>query len=298
MKNNNVVVFGGAGFLGSHVADALTNVGYNVTIFDRIKSPFVNKNQNMVIGDISNQKEVRNIIKDANIIYHFAGLADIHEAMEKPIETVKYNILSTAYILDACREYNIKRFIYASTIYVNSDLGSFYNTSKQSCELLIANYKKIYNVDYTILRFGSLYGKRANNFNSIKKFINQALLENKIEREGDGNDKREYINVLDAAQASVKALDKDYAGSCFLIAGQEKLTISEVLDTINEILGNKIVITYKGSGSEEHYKLTPYTFRPMIAKKITLDKYHDFGQGMLDIIYELNDEHNNPDEKK
>ena len=83
-----------------------------------------------------------------------------------------------------------------------------------------------------------------------------------------------------------------------MITGQEKLTIKEVLDTINEIFGNKIVITYKGSGSEEHYKLTPYTFRPMTAIKITLDKYHDFGQGIVDVIYELNDEHNNLDEKK
>tara|TARA_B100000315_G_scaffold236126_1_gene251618 strand:- start:245 stop:1162 length:918 start_codon:yes stop_codon:yes gene_type:complete len=298
MKNNKVVVFGGSGFLGSHVADTLTNSGYDVTIFDRIKSPYINKNQKMVIGNIIDQKQVRNVIKDSKYVYHFAGIADIHEAMEKPIDTVKYNILPTTYILDACREYNIKRFIYASTIYVYSDLGSFYTTSKQTCELLIANYKNIYNVDYTILRFGSLYGKRANDFNSINKFIKQALLENKIEREGDGQDKREYINVLDAAQASVRALDKKYTCSCLLITGQEKLAIKEVLDTINEIFGNKIVITYKGSSSEEHYKLTPYSFCPMIAKKVTLDNYYDFGQGILDIIHEMYDEFNNLEEKK
>ena len=231
MKNKKIVVFGGSGFLGSHVADALANAGYEITIFDKVQSPYINKNQKMIIGDISNQSEIRNVIKGASIVYHFAGIADIHEAMDNPIDTVKYNILSTTYILDACREYNVERFIYASTIYVYSDLGSFYRSSKQSCELLIANYKKIFNLDYTILRFGSLYGKRANEFNSINNFIKQALLENKIEREGDGQDKREYINVMDAAQASVKALDEEYACSCLLVTGQEKLTLREVLDT-------------------------------------------------------------------
>ena len=68
MKNNKVVVFGGSGFLGSHVADTLTNSGYDVTIFDRIKSPYINKNQKMIIGDISNQKKVRNVIKGASIL--------------------------------------------------------------------------------------------------------------------------------------------------------------------------------------------------------------------------------------
>ncbi len=298
MQNKNIVVFGGSGFLGSHVADLLTNKGYNIIIFDKKKSPYLKNNQKMVIGDISKQEEVRNVIKGADIVYHFAGLADIHEAMEKPIETVKYNILSTTYILDACREYNIKRFIFASTVYVNSDLGSFYNTSKQSCELLIANYNKIYNVNYTILRFGSLYGSRANKFNSINQFIKQALSEHKIVREGDGSDKREYINVLDAAQASVKILGKQYTCSCFLITGNERLTIKEVLDTINEILDNKIAIKYKGTGSEEHYRLTPYVYRPMTAEKIVLGKYHDFGQGILDIIYELNASAKNFEETK
>jgi len=287
MKNNKVVIFGGSGFIGSHVADVLTDSGYDVTIFDRIKSSYKNKHQKMVIGDISNQKQVKDVIKNANYVYHFAGIADIREAMEKPIETVKYNILATTYILDACKEYKIKRFIYASTIYVYSNLGSFYKTSKQSCELLIDNYNKIYNVDYTILRYGSLYGKRANDFNSINKFIKQALLEKRIDREGDGQDIREYINVHDAAKASVKILDEKYKGLSLMVTGQEKLTIKKVLDTINEILGNTIKIDYKGSGLEEHYKLTPYSFRPKVAKKIILDNYYDFGQGILDTIYDI-----------
>ena len=127
--------------------------------------------QKMLMGDILDTQQVNKAIKGSQYVYHFAGLADIKEAREKPIETVKSNILGTTYILEACREYNVDRIIFASTIYVYSDLGSFYRSSKQSCELLIENYSDEFELNHTILRYGSLYGRRANDFNFIRNAI-------------------------------------------------------------------------------------------------------------------------------
>ena len=79
-KKEKVVVIGGAGFVGSHTADALSNKGYKVTIFDKEKSPWLKEDQKMIIGDVLNIDQVRNAISGSKYVYHFAGIADISES--------------------------------------------------------------------------------------------------------------------------------------------------------------------------------------------------------------------------
>lgn len=287
---SKAVVFGGSGFLGSHIADALTAKGFEVTIFDIKPSKYLQANQHMIVGDILNQEEVRNAIKGATYVYHFAGIADIKEAQDKPVETVKANILSTTYLLDACREFKVKRFLYASTIYVYSKYGSFYRSSKQACELLVENYREVYNVNYTILRYGSLYGKRANHFNFIHNAVRQALLEGKITRKGTGSEIRDYINVLDAARASVEVLQDSYKNSYVMLTGTQTTKIKDLLQMIKEILDHKINIEYTNDHMEGHYLITPYSFQPKVAKKYVSEYYHDLGQGVLETIYDVYNE--------
>jgi len=287
-KKSKVVVFGGSGFLGSHVADILSQQGYKVIIFDIYKSNYINEDQIMEIGDINDSVKIREVIKEAKYIYHFAGLADINESINNPIETVKKNILGTTLLLDACKDEGVERFLFASSIYVYSELGSFYRTSKQACELLIENYNELYSLDYTILRYGSLYGSRANDFNFIKNAITQGLIEGKIDRKGTGEEVRDYIHVIDAAKASVQLLSEKYINSNIMIKGQQTIRVSELLSMINEILGNEIEIKYsKEQTYEGHYKLTPYSFRPKVAEKLLLETYQDLGQGLLDTIYDI-----------
>ena len=114
----NVIVFGGSGFLGSHTADALSDAGHNVTIFDIVESEYINKNQRMIVGDILDQKVVEKAIKNKDIAYNFAAMADIDEAYKKPLETIEKNIIGNTIILETCRKYKVKRFVFASTIYV------------------------------------------------------------------------------------------------------------------------------------------------------------------------------------
>ena len=281
-----VLVFGGSGFLGSHVADVLSEKGYQVSIFDRIKSSFLKDSQQMVVGDILDRDQVRSVVNGVDYIYHFAALADIDEAKNKPIETVKVNVLGTVNILEACREFSVKRFIYGSTVYVYSEHGSFYRSSKQSAELFIENYNKIYDLDYIILRYGSLFGKRANDFNFIKRAVEQALTEKKITRMGSGNEVRDYINVLDAARISVEILEKNYRNCHIMITGTQTMKVKEVLYMIKEMLDNEIQLEFTNERIEEHYEITPYSFRPRVARKYILEDYHDLGQGILDVIYD------------
>lgn len=283
----NVVVIGGSGFLGSHVADVLSLKGYNVSVFDNVNSKHIKPNQKMIIGDIMNKDNLSKAIEKADFVYHFAGIADINLSRQKPIETIKSNILGTSNILEVCREFEIKRFVFASTIYVYSELGSFYRSSKQSCELIIENYSKEFDLDYSILRYGSLYGQRANNFNFIQNAIEQALTKGKIERKGNGKEIRDYIHVIDAAKASVEILSDDFINSHVTIKGNQTLTVKELLSMINEIMGNRLNINYLNEAKYEgHYQLTPYSFRPKVAKKVLLRNYLDLGQGLLDVIYD------------
>lgn len=282
-----VLVIGGAGFLGSHVADELSREGHEVTVLDRKVSSYINDQQKMLVADILDQDQVRSAIKGIDYVYHYAGIADIKEAQENPVETVKANVLSTAYILDACREFNIKRFLYASTIYVYSEHGSFYRSSKQSTELFIENYYNTYGLNYSIMRYGSLYGKRANHFNFINNIIRQAILEKKISRKGDGNEIRDYINVLDAARASAALIKSKNESEYVMLTGTQSMKVKELLNMVNEIFNQEIEIEYLGHKLEEHYEITPYNFRPRVARKYVLDYYHDLGQGILESIYDV-----------
>lgn len=281
-----VLVFGGAGFIGSHVADILSDEGYMVSIFDKCKSPYLREDQEMIVGDLNDQELIRKSIEGKSYVYHFAGIADIDEAERNPVRTVSVNVLGTTMIMDACHEYKVKRFLYASTIYVYSDHGSFYRSSKQASELLIKNYHDKYNLDYTILRYGSLYGPRANHFNFINNIIRQAILDEKIVRKGDGEETREYIHVLDAARASVEILHKNYLNEHVMITGQKSFRIRDLLKMMKEMFRYEIEIVYSEEHMSGHYNITPYVFKPIVAKKYILNYYHDLGQGILDQIYE------------
>tara|TARA_B100001057_G_scaffold296302_1_gene296459 strand:- start:17351 stop:18262 length:912 start_codon:yes stop_codon:yes gene_type:complete len=281
------LVIGGRGFLGSHVSDVLIEEGYAVSIFDNKISPHISNGQKMILGDISDRNAIRKAIKGIDYVFHFAAIADINEARDNPELTAQLNIMGTIYILEACKEYNIKRFIYASSIYVYTAHGSFYRSSKQACELFIENYQEEYGLDYTVLRYGSLYGKRANHFNFIHNSVKQALTEGKIVRKGNGEEIRDYINIIDAAKATVKSLEETYKNSYLMITGSQSMKVKELLNTIKEIMNNQIEIKYTDGQMAGHYKMTPYSFKPKVALKLSPESSYDLGQGLLETIYSV-----------
>ena len=281
------IVFGGSGFLGSHVADELSERGYDVVVYDRQESSYIRKDQKMIVGDILDHEKVTTYIKGCDYVYSFAGVAGIADALRDPRKAIETNILGTTNILEACRGHQVKRFVFASTVYVYSDLAPFYRSSKQACELIIEDYQKTYGVDFVILRYGSLYGRRANHFNYIYKTIKQAIEEGKIVREGDGEEIRDYIHVLDAARCSVDILSEEFANQYVMITGTQSTKVKDLLKMIQEIFQNKVEIIYKSRRQKGHYEITPYSFRPRVAKKLVSNHYYDLGQGVLDIIYEV-----------
>jgi UDP-glucose 4-epimerase len=285
------IVFGGSGLIGSHVADRLTEVGYDVTIFDLKPSPYLLPGQEIIIGDILDKKAVSDAVKGCDYIYNFAGMADLDAATTEPLRTIEQNIVGTAILLEATLRSRAKRFIQASTIYVYSDTGGFYRCSKQAAELYVEEYNRKFGLEYTILRYGTVYGPRADSRNSIYRYLKQALDEGRIDCGGTGDETREYIHVRDAAQLSVDILADKYRNKQVIITGHHPMRLRDMLYTIREILSNRIEINFEASKSDTpHYNITPYSFVPKIGRKLVTHEYVDMGQGLLECISEIYDQ--------
>ncbi|SVC80041.1 uncharacterized protein METZ01_LOCUS332895 [marine metagenome] len=286
-KSKRVLVVGGSGFIGSHVADQLSHAGYKVHIFDKVQSRWINEDQDITVGDHLDQSLINSLVSKSDLVYHFASIADIAEANLDPVEAVKQNILATTYLLDSCAKADVKRFIFASSLYIYSNHGGVYKSTKLASESLIEDYQKLKGLEYTILRFGSLYGPRANKFNWVHNAIWQALTEGSIERDGDGQEVRDYIHVLDAAKASVDVLDDKFKNKSVLLTGSPSIQVKDLMLMIKAILGDKISLNFHDDKIKGHYGLTPYAFRPKIAEKYTSHTQIDLGQGLLDTIFEV-----------
>ena len=287
MSKEIAVVFGASGFLGSHVAEALSSDGYQVRLFDRAESPYKRSDQEMIIGDIMNLKDVSKAAQGASIVYNFAAIADIDEAHEKPLTTAEINILGNMNVLEAARLAGVRRFIFASSVYVYSESGSFYRASKQAAERFIETYHDRYGLDYSILRYGSLYGRRSDDRNGIYRMLHEAIEKRSITYKGSGEAIREYIHVEDAARMSVQILSPEFANRHLILTGQERMRIKDVMTMISEIMPWPVKLHFDEANTVHHYEVTPYAFQPRIGRKLVLNEHVDLGQGLLDCLREI-----------
>jgi UDP-glucose 4-epimerase len=282
------VVVGGSGFIGSHVADCLSDNGYQVVIFDNVKSSWLRKDQDMVINDILNGEKLNEVIKNSEVVYNFAALADLNQTVDQPIKTAEINILGNLNVLEACRINKVKRFVFASTVYVYSREGGFYRCSKQSSEHYVEEYQKAYGLDYTILRYGSLYGPRADDANGLFRIVDSALKTGKIQYKGDIESMREYIHVEDAAHASISILDQAFKNKSIILTGQESMRVFDMLKMLAEILNlSQDSIEFTEERYHSHYIRTPYAYQPKLGRKYIPLTHVDLGQGLLQIIDEI-----------
>ena len=288
--SERAIVIGGSGFLGSHVADILSSKGYEVTVFDQSPSPYLQRNQTMVVGDILDIKKVKSALVGQDVVFHFAGLVNLDQASDQPLEAVNQNIVGTVHLLNAAVEAKVRRFVFASTIYVYSDLGGFYRCSKQATELFIEEYNSRYGLDFTVLRYGSLYGPRASEDNAVRRFLLQGLRDGAIAYPGTGDEMREYIHVNDAARLTVDILALEYKNKHIVITGHHPMKSREMLEMVQEILKKEVTFKFSNAPNNFHYTLTPYSFIPKIGSKLVSNLYVDMGQGLLECLQEISRE--------
>lgn len=284
------LVCGGSGFLGSHVCDELSDAGHEVSVFDIRPSEYLRSGQRMILGDILDPQAIGDAVAGQDVVYNFAGNADLDTASTDPRSTTMQNLVGSMNIIEACVESSTSQYVYASTIYVYSESGGFYRCSKQAAEIYLEEYSRKFGLVYTILRYGSLYGPRADERNPVYRYLHSALTDSEIHISGTGEEIREYIYVKDAANISAKVLEPKYYNNRYVITGHQAIPANRMIQMIEEILKKPIRVNRNPQNDPDHYTITPYSFVPKIGQKFAPVFFTDMGQGLIECLADIHQE--------
>ena len=289
-KKLKIVIFGGAGFIGSHVAEVLFKLGHDVTIADLKKPPFIKNNIKFKKVDIQKEKNILKLVRHKDVVYNFAAIADIQESYNNPKKTFEINIMGSANILKSCVLGKVKRYILASSIYADSSQGGFYRVSKQASELMTAEYGKVYNLKYSILRYGSIYGPRSNLNNGLLKIVYDAVKKKKIIYRGTQKAVRSYIHVLDAAKASADILKNKFNQRVILIKGNKSIRIKDLLLELKKITNLKSKLVFLNKTQRGHYDKKPKPYKKFKTYNYFRKNSLDYKKGLLQLVKIVNSE--------
>jgi len=269
-EDRHILITGGAGFIGSHIAERLMNT-CKITLYDNLRRSSINwirlsKNVHLAKGDVLHLPSLKRFVKDANIIFHLAAVAGITTVTKSPITTMKINLIGTYNLLRAIEETNpkIKRVVLASTSEVygkysflssEASLTSqgpvseprwVYATSKLAAEHLAHSYFLEKGLPVTILRYFNVYGPRQTGESAMHNFIEKALLGEPLIIYGDGLQVRSWCYIQDAVEATILAASKSQAVGKVLNIGNPKtaITIASLAELIVRLTDSKSEIKY------------------------------------------------------
>jgi UDP-glucose 4-epimerase len=248
----DVLVTGGAGFIGSHVVDRLMARGHRPRIFDQRPSPWHSSAVvDTCLGDLGDVARLRSAMDDCDAVVHLAAAADVDLVRQDPLDAERRNARGTLNVLEAARRAGVERVVYASTIWVYSDTpgdvheedaalcapGHLYTATKLAGELYCRSYRELYGLEYTVLRFGIPYGPRARPAGVVAQFVGSALAGEALVVAGDGRQSRRFVYVEDLADGVVQALAPVAADRTYNLVGCEDTTIAEIAESVREIVG-------------------------------------------------------------
>ena len=289
--SKNVLVTGGNGFIGSHVVDFLVKKKYNVTTFDL--SPPIRKNVKFIKGNILDKNCLQFALKNIDFVFHLAAVSDINKVRAIPVKTINTNILGTTYLLEASRNKNVKRFIFASSVYSFGTTGNLYTTSKISSELLIKNYRLLFGQNFTILRYSTAYGPRSREVDAVSIFVERALKNLDIVIFGDGQQKRNYLHVEDLAKGSMMALKQKTKNKIITLASKNNIKMFDLARTIVRLTKSNSKIRFNKKNKRFDDFTSNYSYKnnnegiinwkPKYSLKKGLEQYIRFKRKLLGI---------------
>ena len=277
MLKKNILVTGGAGYIGSHVVNLLIEKGYNITVIDSLitgSKKLINKRADFFKCDVSDNKKVSKILKKKkfDIVLHFAGLIRIDESIKKPKKYLLYNFEKSKIFYENCINHNIKKIIFSSTasLYGNTKKKIIsekdevkpinpYAESKLKFENYLIKKSKFYNLKFIILRYFNVAGADKKLRSGIISKYSTHLIKIACEvaigkrktlivngsnyNTPDGTPIRDYIHVSDLAEIHyicAKYLLKDGSSQIFNCGYGKGYSVIEVINAMNKILKKKI----------------------------------------------------------
>ena len=251
----NILVTGGSGFVGSHLVKLLVRKKFKVIILDT-KKPKIKK-VNYIKSSLSNLKKLKKITKKIDCVFHLAGVSDITKVKSIPLETIKNNILFSSYLLEACRINKVKRFIFASSIYTHGKAGNLYTSSKIATEQIIKNFNLLFNLNYTILRYSTIYGAHNRGVDVITLFTKKAKNNKRIKIHGNGLQTRDFVHAEDIALASIYAMNSRYKNKTLTIGHNKKTRIIDLAKKIIKLTNSQSkIFKDKANKREDDFDLS------------------------------------------
>ena len=272
----NILVTGGAGFIGSHLVRHLLAKGENVTALDNLSTGLAENlppEAKLVEMDILDEELPKVVAAGAfDAIVHLAAQTMVDTSIKDPLLDTRENLLGTVHVLEAARAANVKRVIFASTAAVYGDVKeddlpvreaqptlplSFYGLSKLSVEKYLEMYEKLYGMEYVVLRFANVYGERQGDGGEggVISIFAKAVAEGRdITIYGDGEQTRDFVYAGDIAEGILAALRTEEVNAAYNLSTQTETSLRELVSLLAEIRGREIVPKYGAEREGDIYK--------------------------------------------
>ncbi|MFA5805272.1 MAG: NAD-dependent epimerase/dehydratase family protein [Melioribacteraceae bacterium] len=267
MSKLKIVVTGGAGFIGSHIVEHWISKDAEVHIIDNLRSGYLS---NIEIfpeaifhkGSITDRDLVFQVLKDTDYVYHLAGFVSVPESIEKPEECYDINVNGLINVLDASKEFGIKKIVFSSsaavygenplspkTVSLKPDPKSPYGSTKLEGESLLKTYNEQGSVGATSLRYFNVFGPRQDPKSqyaaAVPIFIEKALKNEPIIIYGDGEQTRDFIFVKDVVSVNILAAISEKVNGVFNVASGRAITINAIARIVIDELQSSSKIVYE-----------------------------------------------------
>ena len=264
--SETVLVTGGAGFIGSNLAQALGDAGAKVKIIDNLSTGFKDNLEELtcpfdfIQGCVTDEELVAKIIEDVDFVFHQAALPSVPRSVEKPEETHNMCVNGTFNLLNRSRIAGVKRFIYAASSSAYGDQPTLpkkesmapspmspYAAAKLMGEYYCKSFSNVYGIETVSLRYFNVFGPRQNPSSQysgvISRFIDALMKNESPVIYGDGEHSRDFTFVANVVDANMKAAQAaDVSGLVLNCANGERVSLNELLKTLQDITGKQNIV--------------------------------------------------------
>jgi UDP-glucose 4-epimerase len=268
VRKQKALVTGGAGFIGSNIVRRLVEGDWSVTVFDDLSTGYLENLESLpqdqvtlVRGDVRDVEAVRRAVAGCDVVFHLAASVGNLKSIEQPRFDAETNVLGTLAVLEAVRAHKTPKLVYSSSSAIFGEVqylpldeahpaepDSPYGVTKLAAEKHCLAYSKLFDLDIVCLRYFNVYGvnQRYDVYGNVIPIWTRRFLDGEpLLIYGDGEQTRDFINVIDVAEANVRAGEKPGLRGAFNIGTGKTFTINALADAFREVGGTRLQFEYR-----------------------------------------------------